>query len=293
MKVFKEIEARVKEILGENYEVKLTERKKNNGVTKYGIEIGNANESINTIIYLDSFIGRLDTCHITEGDVYETALMIVGVFNDTKVRQNAEVLTKGFRSLTKEEILGKTIYKIINAEKNRDVLETVPHKKVFDLAACYVYIFEKTEKGIASMTITEEFMKHFEITVEELDEAALKNTRKVQDFKVKNMSEALFGMFGCETESPLYVGSGEFSSFGATILMYPECFAELAEKKEQDLIIMPSSIHEVIICTNNDLSVNEAKELVREVNLTQVDDEDVLSDSVYIYRKETGKVELG
>lgn len=59
------------------------------------------------------------------------------------------------------------------------------------------------------------------------------------------------------------------------------------------MIILPSSIHEVLLVVyEEELCMEELKEMVRHVNQTEVAKEEILSDNVYIYSRKTDKISI-
>lgn len=108
----------------------------------------------------------------------------------------------------------------------------------------------------------------------------------------KNLSEENF--FPEKPECPdykristMYVISNETGINGASCLLYPQVIKKLAKELNADLYILPSSIHEIIVVKAN-IAMNKKsfREMVFDVNHTQVSDEDVLSDNVYYYSRE-------
>lgn len=81
---------------------------------------------------------------------------------------------------------------------------------------------------------------------------------------------------------------------GADILMDAKpWFTKLAELWNTDLLIFPSSIHEIIVVKLNDQDlIEENKNLTRDINATKVTAEEALTDTEYIFRKEIGKYEI-
>ena len=55
--------------------------------------------------------------------------------------------------------------------------------------------------------------------------------------------------------------------------------------------IIPSSIHEVILIPDISCSREYIDEMIRDVNRRQLDPVDVLSDHVYMYRRDIGEIE--
>ena len=73
--------------------------------------------------------------------------------------------------------------------------------------------------------------------------------------------------------------------------MYPGVLREFAAKQERDLIILPSSVHEVILLpVQKEFDRDTLKQMVTDVNATQVDAQEVLSDGVYLYLRESDEV---
>lgn len=81
---------------------------------------------------------------------------------------------------------------------------------------------------------------------------------------------------------------------GADILMDAKpWFTRLAEIWNTDLLIFPSSIHEIIALKLYDQGlIEENKNQTRNINATEVTAEEVLTDVEYIFRKDTGKYEI-
>ena len=84
--------------------------------------------------------------------------------------------------------------------------------------------------------------------------------------------------------NPLWVLSNVQRVQGASCMLYPGLLKQLAEKEGNSFYILPSSIHEVILLTDRKMETPEQlKDMIAEVNRTQVAPEEVLSDSLYYY----------
>ena len=71
---------------------------------------------------------------------------------------------------------------------------------------------------------------------------------------------------------------------GASVILYPGVLRMAAKKLGGDLLVLPSSIHEVIIMRwENGAEYDEITEIVKEINQKEVMPEDVLLDSVCFY----------
>lgn len=76
-------------------------------------------------------------------------------------------------------------------------------------------------------------------------------------------------------------------------MLYEGILKDFAAVLEYDLIILPSSVHEVLLVPyEEDLCMEELKEMVRHINRTEVAKEEVLSDNVYCYSRKTDKISI-
>ena len=89
-----------------------------------------------------------------------------------------------------------------------------------------------------------------------------------------------------QQEVPMYVLSNKSRINGASCILYKDILKDFAMVVDKDLYVLPSSIHEVILLPSDGTQESEQlKEMVREINQSQVEKEEVLSDSVYYYRR--------
>ena len=89
-----------------------------------------------------------------------------------------------------------------------------------------------------------------------------------------------------QQQVPMYVLSNKSRVHGAACILYPDILKDFAAVVEKDLYVLPSSIHEVILLPAEGTEDSEQlKLMVHEINESQVEDEEVLSDSVYFYRR--------
>ena len=224
---------------------------------------------------------------------------------------------KSFNSQIKEECLDtsklkdKVFFSLINAEQNRKLLNTVPHREFEDLAIVYRWNIGAGSDGGYTNLVDNDLAKKEGFTENDLYNAANKNTKELFPVLVKNMnefiSEIIFGdselsgemeeefkevMMETQDERSMYVITNESKLFGAASMLYEEPLHELAEKIGSDLYILPSSIHEVIAVSADFGSPDEWAEMVYEINMDQVDINDRLSNQVYCYDKDLRTLRL-
>ena len=84
----------------------------------------------------------------------------------------------------------------------------------------------------------------------------------------------------------MYILTNDSGINGAASLLYDGVIDEFAERFAADVIVIPSSVHEVLLVPlKEEYDVSESNMLVKEVNNTIVDEEETLADNVYIYRR--------
>ena len=82
----------------------------------------------------------------------------------------------------------------------------------------------------------------------------------------------------------MYVLTNDTKLNGAAMLLCPATMDKVAEQVGSSYYIILSSIHETLIVPfSDDLNVDQLRQMVHEVNSTQVAPDEILSDNVYVY----------
>lgn len=89
----------------------------------------------------------------------------------------------------------------------------------------------------------------------------------------------------------LHVLTNRRGIYGASCMLYRDIIKDFADQEGADVIILPSSIHEVLLFPDH-LMFDHAFlcRTVQEINQEDVPKEDVLSDRIYIFSRETGTI---
>ena len=92
----------------------------------------------------------------------------------------------------------------------------------------------------------------------------------------------------------MYVLSNKLKNYGAACIAYPYILDMLAGVLKENFYVLPSSVHEVIIVPESSrIRQSELERMVREINETQVPEEEILSNHAYFYYAQEGKLQLG
>ena len=93
-------------------------------------------------------------------------------------------------------------------------------------------------------------------------------------------------------KTSIYVVTNQRGTFGATMILFPDILKVISEFYGDDLYILPSSIHEILVLPKCSDNVEKLKITVREVNELCVEQKELLSNQVYLYQRNSGKVEI-
>ena len=97
---------------------------------------------------------------------------------------------------------------------------------------------------------------------------------------------------GQEDGVRMYVLTNKAKINGASAMLYSDKIRELADSLQSDLIILPSSVHEVLLLPDDHKQKYDFyRQMVEEVNTTQVEPEEVLSYSLYRYSRDKAEIE--
>ena len=281
-------------IAGEGGNITINHVIKNNGCEMDGLVIMEKGKDIAPTIYLDSFY-----------ELYTNGENIKNIIRQIEViyEQNKNNVTFDVNILKHfDTIKDKIVYKVVNYRSNEKLLEQVPHKRILDLAVVFYCLLDNEYGRSATALIYNNNLKNWNVTIDDVYKAALKNTPDLLHSKISSMA-ALFEKCGVNVDgeevdlkdyvpSDMYVLTNESKLNGAACILYENVLYDFAQKLGADLYILPSSVHEVILLPK--LSMFEKDELVnmvKEVNTEGVAADEVLSDHVYEYNR-TERFEL-
>lgn len=86
---------------------------------------------------------------------------------------------------------------VVSAEANKEMLETVPHQNIEDMAVVYRFVLS-SDDGRASILVTNQLLENMGVTPEQLHADAMENAPQIQPVEIKGMSEVLAEMMGVE-----------------------------------------------------------------------------------------------
>lgn len=196
---------------------------------------------------------------------------------------------------------------LINLERNKEYLKSIPHLVLGDLAIVYKIPVSDERMGEGMVTVNENVMRQIGLSEDRLHEVAYDNMLSKNLLKIQGIETVLGFMddhgesklpisfddlSALSMDSPMYVISNDQKFWGDGMIMADKNIEKLAEALESSVVFIPSSIHEILAVPDNspDL-VGNCLRMVVDVNST-MDPKEVLSDSIYRYDRERGALEM-
>lgn len=268
---------------------------KNNGVKKKGLMVKAKDCNMAPTVYLEEFYLEYKRGKTLE----EIAEAVVGVYRNNESIQAFHIEDfKDFRQMKSQ-----LVFRVINYEKNAQMLKSSPYITFLDLAIVPYVSFPVDGHNYGSVLVKHEHLDIWGITPETVMKIAAENTPKLLQPQIRKMEDTIrqliaagggeerieYEMFLEEMEEnenkvPMYVLTNPRNLYGASCMVYDGVLEMFAEEMGEDIYILPSSIHEVILLpASKALSSIELRTMVREINMTQIPTEEVLSDHVYKY----------
>lgn len=198
------------------------------------------------------------------------------------------------KSLKKENIVPA----LIGRRGNEELLSKMPHVPFENLEIIFKVPIPELN-GVANVTYP--IMESLGLTPEELLETAKNNSVYKDTIQIASMSEMLSEMLGESAvemeeiqslESKMMIITNASRYWGAAAILDKETMAAVSERLGDDLYVLPSSIHECIAVPRSDFEIDELRERVREINHTQVELPEILSDEVYMFDSYTMELKM-
>lgn len=263
---------------------------KNNGTVYDGLIVIDPILNISPTIYLNPYYHRFLSGVAIE-DIYEE---ILNTYRENLPTEDFDI--SSFKDFEKAK--DHIIIKLVNKEQNKELLEDVPFVPFYDLAMIFVVAVCDFMNEFATILIHNQHLSLWDINVDELYEIGIKNTPALLSYHFEPMEKALERLDDSSITFPtdlnMYLLTNHVKIHGATCMIYPGLLKQLADELEDNLIIIPSSIHEALIipyeaCVN-EYTISDFNDMVLDVNETQLTDDEVLANHVYFYIRSDDKL---
>lgn len=281
-------------IMGDQVEVSLKTITKNNNTKLDGITIRMEGENISPTIYLNDYYKR----YLSEKSIDNIANEVIAIYQENKTKNCIDV---NF-FLEYSNVENRIAFKLIHYQENKEMLEDVPHIKFMDLAIVFYCLITSDLLGNATILIHNTHMNMWGKNKEEIYQAARQNCEKLLPVEIENIEAILKKELGEEVDDileseneqiPMYVISNKTKVNGAACILYKDVLKDFAGALKSDLYVLPSSVHEIIVIPQTIGSdPNDLKQIVKETNDNHVEVEEILSYSVYEYKRKEDNLQL-
>ena len=272
--------------------VSLQEVIKNNDTRLTGLMVRRYDSIITPTIYLEGYFEQYEN-----GREFSYIMRDIA---DARMENDAVQGMDTNRFMKFEQARDNIICKLINREMNEAYLADKPYTLIEDLAVVYAVNFDTEDAGRMNMPITYGIMETYGITKEELHDIAIRNLtesqvefKTVRDILVDVLLQDGYSldyleasmMVPPEGETPdLYVLTNADRTNGAAMVLNSKIMEEISEKLKGDYIVLPSSIHEVLIHPfTEDMDRQEIENMIQDINSGYLEPEERLSDYAYYY----------
>ena len=245
--------------LGGEYQVTVETKNKNNKAVYTGLHISRKGMEAEPLVYLDDYFKQYQNGNMTVSEAVECVVR-------ASRKKGPSVEIRQF--LEYENVKDSIVYRLINTEMNRELLDDLPHMEFLDLSVVFCCLVMEEEDNPAFIWIHNIHMKLWDVTVEELYWAASENTQRLEKPELMNIEEILYdvlpeegfslnendrsmeeepaGNNDAESTVPVYVLSSRKRLQGAACMLYPDLLRKIADRMDSSYYIIPSSIHGVL-----------------------------------------------
>ena len=280
----------LKENLGTDWTIELhTDVILNNGTTHIALILYKNGEKLHPQIYLERFFEDYK-----RGKTMKEILQdVMTTYEEALKNINPDSLS-GIEDW--EQVKGRLAFRLLSKERNKETLENYVYKEFLDLAAIVTFCAEIDEQGVKAIRVTHDLAERWKVSEEEILQAAEENTESLFPVRMEPILDTLCRVADisrddlpeevlAEEDSPqIMVLTNYLGVNGATVLLYDSLLKQIYEKLGGKFIILPSSIHEVIVMPLASAPpITDSQKMVEQINHSAVKEEEILSDSVYLY----------
>lgn len=305
----------LQEMLGENYSVFSQNVTKNNGIELTGVIAKRKGCNASPAIYINEFYHD----NMAEPEIKQIVDMLYDDFQEAEFEDDVDLS----EFIEFETAKKKIVFKLVHGEQNKELLKLVPHRLFYNLAMVFYYTVQEAPfYGKAAILVYNTHMQRWGTNEEELYQIAMENAPALFPGVIDSMQDVMRGILEeglkegilsaeqgkeqsaisgenregdlagqiledvKEMKMPMYVLTNRQKLYGAACMLYPGVLKAFGEEKGRDFYVLPSSVHEVILIpAEPGTDETLLREIVTEINRTQVAEDEVLADSVYYYSR--------
>ena len=153
------VKEEVEKRAGDNYNIKINDVIKNNGIVLSGLTVMEDDSNISPTIYLNNYYDAYEKDEISLERVVDN---VINAYEKNKVCKSVDI--KYFFDYSK--VKDRIVYKLVNTKKNKKLLEDIPHINFHDLSIVFQFLIAEEPFGTATILIHNAHIKTLQIISE-------------------------------------------------------------------------------------------------------------------------------
>lgn len=247
-----------------------------NGVIFEGIVIREEGSSVAPVIYTEQLISRAEEEGKSLDDVVSRIIDTYEAHKDT---------TFNIEQLTDRDFVLSHIRIGLQKQSSEDLIKGASELEGIE---SYLYIGGNTGEDDYSIKVSASYLEKSSVSESEAWEHAKINT--FADTKIESLAKVMSEIMGVpydesmEALMPMYVITNSKKLKGASAICDRKHLAEFTEEHHAEkLLVLPSSVHEMIIIPyTDDMDIEMFSDMVSQVNASEVAPEERLTDRAYV-----------
>lgn len=203
-----------------------------------------------------------------------------------------------------DRVKGSLFIRLINAEKNEDELKYAIYKQVGDIALTLYIMLAEEDGMITSCKVPLRYIDKWNMKKEKIFDVALRNTALMMPPRWYDFMKMLFipeydgediydSDYAIQKETLGNCLSTNRKTNGAVAIFYPGVAKYICqEMKTEELYLVFTSTHEVMVHNVKKLEVEDLKRTLKDTMEEATPEDDVLTNYVYHYDLHTDQIEM-
>ena len=186
------------------------------------------------------------------------------------------------------DVASHLAFKIINFERNIELLGEVPFERFLDFAVVCFCLVTHPVFGTGSILIKDEHLAYWNISKETLFGVAKSNASSILPCRINSAEDELDLMEMEDLDYPvMFMLTNNKKYYGASTILYEGVLEKLTDLVNNDIYLIPSSVDEMfVIGKTKRYNPEILKNMVEDINRNYVAKESFLSNNIYMYSKE-------
>lgn len=279
-----------------------TETWRNNGVIQHGIIFRKDDETVSPVLYLNQWFNRFNQGELSVQDILEQIIREYKCLPDVDIPDMKEWLSS-------DDFINTITIRLVNRGANTGMIAA--NKLVSyalentDLTCLFYAKVNSGSSTYGEIAINEYLLQRYLPTIANGEALYHEVVKRINEDAIRfepinnivnRMVEEVTGEVSHFSikQGAMFVLSNMAMIYGASAILTEAARKLILERiPDGKVTVLPSSVHEILIIpTVEDENVGVLYQMVQQINRTEISKEDMLSDNVFHYDANTGKLEV-